>query len=108
MSRFNEGDFFPDEDEHYSEFGDYEDQSHPDEFMQGHGAMMRPIPMDWLKQWQQSQLNLEEDKVQLGILRQAVQICEQSWFWRFRSPKSKMEAVYSTYHAMIDVVKGEG
>jgi len=108
MNRFNEGDFFQDDEEPYSEFGDYEDQSSSDEFISGHGAMMRPIPMDWLNQWQQSQIDLEADKVQIGLLRQAMHLCEQSWFWRFRSAQSKLRTLYSVYHAMLDVVKGEG
>ena len=105
MARFSEGDFFSSEDEeHHSEYEDEydeEDGEDPDAFLSA-------IPVDLVNRWKQSEMGMEDKKLNCAVLRQAVDTCEKSFLWRFRSYRTKMQAINATYVAMLDLVKGEG
>ncbi len=106
MSRFNEGDFFsPEDDEHHSEFEhEYDEHDHDEP---EHDSILSAIPAGLVNQWKQSEIGIEERKLNYVILRQAVAVCEKSFLWRFRRVSKKVRMINAMYFAMIDLVKGE-
>ena len=100
MKRFGDGDFFSDDDQSY----DYEEEySHEHEPM----MMGNAIPTELIQQWKQSEINLEEQKINFVILQQAVQLLNKSWLWRFRSLASRIRMISDAYYALADLLGSE-
>lgn len=75
-----EGDDFPDQDE--AEF--FYEITTPHAM---HGLPYASLPMGFL----------ENPGFNHQLLSTAIQICEKSWFWRFRTLKSKLETIVKAY-----------
>ena len=104
MSRFGEGDFFSDDDEHHSEYDHEFDEDHEEI---EHEAILSAIPADLVNQWKLSEMGIEDKKLNHALLKQAVQTCEQTFLWRFRRLSTKVRMINALYFAMTDLVKGE-
>ena len=100
-NRFSEDDFLNSGDGEYN--FDYEEG---EEFDDGdEGAMIgASIPAELMDRWKQSEVNLEVQKINFIVLRQAVKMLEKSWLWRFRSLRSRIRLISDTYHAMLDLI----
>ncbi len=108
MSRFNDGDFFsPDDEEQHSEFEHEYDEDDHDEVEHDPDSFLSAIPAGLVNQWKQSEISIEEKKLDYVILRQAISLCEKSFLWRFRRFSKKVRMINAMYFAMADLVKGE-
>jgi phospholipase C len=95
MSRFGDDEFFGDEG-HY----DYDD-----EYAEDHESIMgSPIPAELMNQWKLSEIQLETQKINFIVLRQAVQTLEKSWMWRFYSLEKRVRMICDTYYVMMDLI----
>ena len=100
-NRFGEGDFFDGGEEYNNDYYDEDEE----EYMAHQGAMIgAAIPIELMDRWKQSEVNLEVQKINYTVLKQAVKMLEKSWFWRFRSLKSRVHLISDTYSAMMDLV----
>jgi hypothetical protein len=102
MSRFSEGDFYSGGDDEYDfDYEDGESEYDDDESGTMIGAT---IPAELMDRWKQSEVSLENQKVHFIVLRQSIKMLEKSWFWRFRSLKSRICLISDTYHALRDLL----
>jgi len=97
MSRFGENDFFGEEDHNFDYEGEYPDEEQ--EAMMG-----AAIPAEMMDRWKRSEVELESQKINFVVLRQAVQMLERSWFWRFRSLEKRVRMICDSYYAMMDLI----
>jgi hypothetical protein len=62
------------------------------------------IPAEMMNRWKQSEVDLELQKINFVVLRQAIQMLERSWFWRFRSLEKRIRMICDSYYAMLDLI----
>ena len=98
MTRFGENEFFGDEDNNYEYEDEYNDE-HDHEALMG-----APIPAELMHQWKQSEVQLENQKINFIVLRQTIQMLERSWGWRFKSLEKRVRMICDTYYAMTDLI----
>lgn len=111
MSEFEENDenneeFNFDEFEN-SEFEDDNDDEGDDEdveFEQIEAEFRGAIPLELISKWKDAELNLRVNELNLSVLRTAVHVASNTWFWRFRSVGSKIKAVIKTYYALNNLI----
>ena len=87
MDRFEDNQ----EDDFYDEYDDDYDDDDEEEDMPSH-VMSR---------WKESELALRGDEINLAILSQTVDILSHSFFWRFKSHKTKLKEIIATYYSLI-------
>lgn len=101
MSRYDGFGFSEDEDHNF----DYGDEYGEDE---EHEAMLgATIPAELMNRWRQSEINLEGHKINFALLRQAIQMLERSFWWRFYTQNYKMQMVWDTYIAFSEMTDPE-
>lgn len=94
---YGEGDYFNGDDDYNFE---YEDGFIPDP----EADMEEVVSADFFRKWKESEVALKGREVNVVMLREAVQLLERSWFWRFRSLKSKVRMIADTYNVIQDLV----
>lgn len=79
---------------------DYNNDDYADEMSDS----VAEIPAELMNRWKQAEIDLDQSKLNLTVLQEAVKLSEKSLFWRFRSLGSRIRMVCDTYYAMSDVV----
>jgi hypothetical protein len=102
MSRFGDSDFFSGGEDEYNNFDYEEGEDYASE--EQSGMIGAAIPAELMDRWKQSEVNLESQKINFIVLRQAVKMLEKSWFWRFRPLATRVRMISDAYYAMLDLI----
>ncbi len=98
MNRFGDGDFYGEDDYRYEE----------EEFeVADNDSIINSIPTDLVDKWKQSEMHLEDKKVNQIVLKYTIHLLQQSFWWKFRSLQSKLHLIIGTYDVLDDLVHNE-
>lgn len=53
-------------------------------------------------------VDLAQNELNQGLISKAISIAEKSWFWSFRSTKSKMKEIEEIYQQLLRLTEQEG
>ena len=93
MSRFNEEDF----EEDFYDSGE--------DFLEDLGSSLGGLPVDIINKWKDQEHEINGQEINVLLLRHAMMICKEGWFWRFRSINTRLKMLIETYYILLDMIK---
>ena len=108
MSNYEDDNEHEDEEFDFNEFQESDSNEFNEdenmEFEQIEAEFRGTIPLEMISKWKETELNLRVNELNLAVLKTAVQVASQSWFWRFRSGNSKAKAIIQIYYSMNNLI----
>ena len=101
MGKYGDGEYYGDEDQ--ENFDHYDGGEH-DNMDDG---TIDSIPVTMMNRWKQSEISIEQQKINLAILHEAVTQARTDWFWRFRRLDTQVRIICDLYYVMADLAASQ-
>lgn len=97
---FDENEF----NEFNDEFDDDDDDFNDDDDDNLDRILHSTVPAEMISKWKETELNLKMNEVNHEILKTAVNVVSNTWFWRFRTTNSKIKSIIHCYYTLNNLI----
>ncbi len=101
--------FEEDEDGDESDFDEFGDNGDFDgDELDAVGGFQGTIPAEFINRWKETEFSLKVSEINHSIMQTAVGIASNSWFWRFRTNRSKLKSIMQVYYVLNSTIDEDG